>query len=90
MQKTPHMAYARDPNLIYQKVQESYGLAARTSAGKYGSTVAKAFGYSEDELASIPQDANLGLSCGNPLAIANIQEVGSLCAREQFREKDMD
>ncbi|KAI4193780.1 MAG: hypothetical protein LQ350_008144 [Teloschistes chrysophthalmus] len=60
--------------LIYEEVQKSYGIAATTSARVYGSTVAKAFGYSEDELANTPQDANLGLSCGNPFAIANLQE----------------
>jgi len=36
--------------------------------------VAKAFGYSEEELMSIPTTANLGLSCGNPTAIASIKE----------------
>jgi SAM-dependent methyltransferase len=36
--------------------------------------VAEAFGYSADELASIPADANMGLSCGNPIALASIRE----------------
>jgi SAM-dependent methyltransferase len=35
--------------------------------------VAEAFGYSPDQLASIPADANLGLSCGNPLAFASLK-----------------
>lgn len=35
--------------------------------------VAEAFGYSADELASIPAEANMGLSCGNPLALANLR-----------------
>lgn len=61
---------------IYEKVQERYGSAARESDEKYGDTIAKAFGYSEEELKSIPRNANLGLSCGNPLALANIKEVG--------------
>ncbi len=69
-----------DPKSIYQNVQNSYGLAARTSAHEYGSTVAKAFGYSEEELKDTPQDANLGLSCGNPFALASLKEVGRLCA----------
>ncbi len=31
-------------------------------------------GYSEDELESIPKNANLGLGCGNPTALASIKE----------------
>ena len=30
-------------------------------------------GYSEKELQSIPQDTNMGLGCGNPVALASIQ-----------------
>ena len=60
---------------IYRQVQEHYGSAAGTTAIEYGRTVAKSFGYSEEELASIPKEANLGLSCGNPLAIASLRKV---------------
>src|SRR4029077_19496757 len=35
--------------------------------------VAEAFGYSPDELASIPAEANMGLSCGNPTAFASLR-----------------
>lgn len=35
---------------------------------------AKVSGYSDEELSSIPEEANLGLSCGNPVAIASLQE----------------
>ena len=34
--------------------------------------VAAAFGYSESELAAIPDEANMGLSCGNPTAFASL------------------
>src|SRR5512136_2008983 len=30
-------------------------------------------GYSPDELAGIPEDANLGLGCGNPAALASLK-----------------
>jgi SAM-dependent methyltransferase len=36
-------------------------------------SVAEAFGYSSEELASIPAEANMGLSCGNPIATANLR-----------------
>ena len=35
--------------------------------------IAEAFGYSEGELASIPAEANMGLSCGNPTAFATLK-----------------
>jgi arsenite methyltransferase len=34
----------------------------------------KLIGYDLKELASIPQEANMGLGCGNPLAIADLRE----------------
>ncbi|ERF71661.1 hypothetical protein EPUS_00650 [Endocarpon pusillum Z07020] len=63
-----------DTKQIYEKVQEHYSLAANTTNNTYGHKVAKAFGYTEDELEQIPKDANLGLSCGNPSAIAKLKE----------------
>jgi arsenite methyltransferase len=34
--------------------------------------LAQAVGYSADELASLPDGANMGLSCGNPVALASL------------------
>lgn len=61
---------------LYNEVSERYSAASKGVALEYGASVAKAFGYSQDELANIPKESNLGLSCGNPLAIASIREVG--------------
>lgn len=36
--------------------------------------VAEAFGYTAEELTSIPAEANMGLSCGNPTATASLRE----------------
>ena len=41
--------------------------------------VAKAFGYTEEQLKSVPEAAHMGLSCGNPLATASIKEVSIVC-----------
>lgn len=60
---------------IYDHVTERYSAASRGTALEYGASVAKAFGYSEEELADIPKESNLGLSCGNPMAMASIREV---------------
>jgi len=35
--------------------------------------LAQRLGYSADEVATLPQGANMGLSCGNPTAIAQLQ-----------------
>lgn len=66
-----------DSSKIYEEVREHYSSASRSTSVKYGEAVAKSFGYSADELANIPEDANLGLSCGNPLAIASLKEVSN-------------
>lgn len=34
---------------------------------------ARSIGYSDDDLKNIPKEANLGLSCGNPTAIADLK-----------------
>jgi arsenite methyltransferase len=35
--------------------------------------IGKKIGYSEEELKNVPEDANLGIGCGNPTALASIQ-----------------
>ncbi|KAL3477435.1 UbiE/COQ5 family methyltransferase [Aspergillus californicus] len=61
----------------YQEVQSSYGnIAKRTGTTMSGDTedkIAAAFGYNAKDLCSLPKNANLGLSCGNPVALANIK-----------------
>ena len=61
---------------IYDKVGEYYSAqASRTiNSRAYATTVAKSFGYSEEDITKAPEDSNLGLSCGNPLALASITE----------------
>jgi arsenite methyltransferase len=44
-----------------------------TSACGSASTDANRLGYSADEAAAVPDGANLGLGCGNPLAIASLR-----------------
>src|SRR5262249_10562943 len=61
---------------IEQSVKSKYGAVATSglSSGHAGvREVAEAFGYSPAELAAIPAEANMGLSCGNPTAIANLR-----------------
>src|SRR6187549_2364286 len=61
---------------IKQAVTSKYGSVATSglSSDHDGvKAVAEAFGYSPEELASIPAGANMGLSCGNPTATANLK-----------------
>ena len=61
---------------IKEAVREGYGAVARQGVSQQAGAaeaVARAFGYSNEELASLPDDANLGLSCGNPTALASLK-----------------
>lgn len=59
-------------------VRQEYGkIGAGQRRGCCGSDVetdvSKKVGYSDDDLAAVPDGANLGLGCGNPTAIAGLQ-----------------
>src|SRR6059036_2272494 len=61
---------------IEEAVRSRYGAVAvaNLSSEQEGvKAVAEAFGYTPEELASIPAEANMGLSCGNPTATANLR-----------------
>lgn len=62
---------------IIDAVRARYGSVAQSGLSSNQSgvhAVAEAFGYTADELASIPAEANMGLSCGNPTAIAHLRD----------------
>jgi SAM-dependent methyltransferase len=62
---------------ITEAVKSKYGSVATSGLSTDHDgvrAVAEAFGYSPEELASIPAQANMGLSCGNPTATANLRE----------------
>src|SRR5262249_47586765 len=61
---------------ILRQVQSQYAAVAssfRSGQQNGVRAVAEAFGYTPEELASIPAEANLGLSCGNPTAFASLR-----------------
>lgn len=63
-------------NQIKAAVKDKYGAVARSGLSGHhtGSRrIAEAFGYSAEDLASIPAEANMGLSCGNPTAMASLK-----------------
>jgi arsenite methyltransferase len=75
-----------DPNQIRQEVRSTYGKIALDeqegccSPGvgccapeRPAATAAEKLGYSAEEIAALPDGANLGLGCGNPQAIAALK-----------------
>lgn len=70
---------------IKNTVKEGYAKIAKSSDGcgcgscgcASNKTIQKQssqFGYSEDEMNLVPSGSNLGLGCGNPIAIASLKE----------------
>jgi arsenite methyltransferase len=74
---------------IHKIVREGYGKIARNNTSCCGTnksktscgcncntsveTISKNIGYNEADLTSVPEDANLGLGCGNPVALASLK-----------------
>ncbi len=71
---------------IRKKVREGYGMVAKINSSCCGPKTAgccggsdariasKGIGYSDGEMDSVPDGANLGLGCGNPVALASLRE----------------
>ena len=67
-------------------VREGYAKVARQGSSCCGTVdsccgtadraedISKKIGYSEDELKAVPDGANLGLGCGNPVVLASLKE----------------
>jgi SAM-dependent methyltransferase len=61
---------------ILDSVKSKYAAVAESSLSTDNAgvkAVAEAFGYTAEELTSIPAEANMGLSCGNPTATAHLR-----------------
>jgi arsenite methyltransferase len=75
-----------DSEAVRQKVRDGYGKIADSGGTCCGpaptccgsspvasETLAQHIGYTPEELAALPEGANMGLSCGNPNALAALQ-----------------
>jgi len=61
---------------LLDSVKARYGAIAESELSSDNAgirAVAEAFGYTAEELTSIPAEANMGLSCGNPTATARLK-----------------
>ena len=71
---------------IKQLVREGYARVAQQNVSCCGSSqscctgaslseqISKNIGYSEEEIKAVPEGANLGLGCGNPIAMASLKD----------------
>lgn len=62
---------------VEKAVRSKYGSVAKSGLSTTHEgvrAIAEAFGYTVEELNSIPAEANMGLSCGNPTAMAALRE----------------
>jgi len=67
---------------IQKTVRDSYAKIARKGSSCCASAsscceskdISKKIGYTEEELEAIPEGADLGLGCGNPIAFASLRE----------------
>ena len=65
---------------IKGKVREGYARIARQSGSSCcdeegPDTTAEAIGYDREDLDTVPEGSDMGLGCGNPTAIADLQEA---------------
>ena len=75
-----------DKEEIRKVVREGYGKIAKQDSSCCASgksccgspnsaqNIGRKIGYSEEELKAVPEGANLGLGCGNPIALASLKE----------------
>jgi ubiquinone/menaquinone biosynthesis C-methylase UbiE len=64
---------------IRDNVREHYAKVAKSEAGccesdtSYGCSFSEQIGYSKEGLASLPEEAQMGLGCGNPISFAELK-----------------
>jgi arsenite methyltransferase len=78
-----------DKNKIKKVVREDYARVAKRQSSCCSGTpccsdtlpnndlsekVSRSVGYSEEELKSVPEGSNMGLGCGNPVALSSLKE----------------
>ena len=56
------------------QAQSCCGPSSCCGGGKETDTISKGLGYTDEDLRAVPEGSNLGLGCGNPLALASLRE----------------
>jgi len=68
-----HVVVRRKYGSIAARGGSCCGPQSSCCGGGRADQVARGLGYSDAELATLPEEANLGLSCGNPTALAGLK-----------------
>jgi AhpD family alkylhydroperoxidase len=84
---TPTPPPGSTPDSVREEVRKGYaeiavktpscgcsGVSCCGSSPEDAAALVKQIGYSAEEIASLPEGANMGLSCGNPTALASLRE----------------
>lgn len=58
----------------YGTIAQKEGCGCGCGPSSCGPVITRKIGYDDKELAKVPQEANLGLGCGNPTAFASLRE----------------
>jgi len=88
LQSTKHEAKSMKEDKVKKIVREGYAKVAKKQTSCCDATttscscsttptneeLSRRIGYSEEEMNSVPEGANLGLGCGNPIALASLKE----------------
>jgi len=73
-------SYAR----VAKAKEATEGKSSCCSSGCCGSArpvqISKKIGYTEEQMHAVPAGANLGLGCGNPIALASLKEGETVAA----------
>ncbi len=70
IRKSVRKGYAR----IAKQESSCCGPACSCGGADLQESVSKAIGYTDEELKAVPAGANLGLGCGNPVALASLKQ----------------
>jgi arsenite methyltransferase len=70
IKKTVREGYAR----VAKQSSSCCASSASCCGGSVAQDISRAIGYSEEELSSVPEGANLGLGCGNPVALSSLKK----------------
>ena len=75
---------------IKKLVKEGYGKVAskkhsccdpesvHSQKNNFTEKISKKIGYTDKDMSSVPEESNLGLGCGNPIALASLKEGDSV------------
>ncbi|KAJ7469758.1 S-adenosyl-L-methionine-dependent methyltransferase [Mycena galericulata] len=63
-----------EDSFLLQSVEQAYSSMAKAgTTPEYAAKVAESFGYTREQLESIPKESHMGLGCGNPTVTATLK-----------------